>query len=207
MLDRFLLDRASLLEDPGRSGELSNLRGDAAQRDKDEVAFERDRVGFIEDVFTRSEQIKLTGDKAERAKANAMKMYKAARENKLAERHLKELELDSMIANGPKMSVNATGHWMQIGSAPNTQRVLKPDVVRIMHRAWTLHPGVNEDVPAVFAQQYELLQRSRMETMERQQAMSATQPGGSLHTTTMERRLMDIDAKYGVKRQLLGQGV
>jgi hypothetical protein len=46
-----------------------------------------------------------------------------------------------------------------------------------------------------------------METQERQQAMSATKPGGSMNATLMEQKLMDIDRKYGVKRQLLGQGV
>ena len=207
MLDRFLLERGSLLEDPTRSTELSGLRVDAEQRDKDEVAFERDRSGFIEDVFRRSDSIKLTGDAAVRVKARAMQMYKAARENKIALRHNKELQVDHMIEVGPKMSVNATGYWMQIGSAPNVQRVLKPDVVRVMHRSWTLNPGLNENVPEIFVRQYELLQKSRMETQERQQAMSATQQGGSMHITKMEQKLMEIDRRYGVKRQLLGQGV
>ena len=172
-----------------------------------EEAFNRDREGFIEGVFSRSEGIKLTGEKAERAKAQAMQMYKAARENKIADRRNKELQVDHMIAVGPRMSVNATGYWLQVGSAPNVQRVLKPDVVRVMHRTWTLEPGINQDVPEIFVRQYELLQRSRMETQERQQAMSATQSGGSMHSTKMEQRLNEIDRKYGVKRQLLGQGV
>jgi hypothetical protein len=206
MLDRFLLERGSLLEDPSRSVELSDMRGRAEQRDKDEVAFERDRAGFIEDVFRRSEGIKFTGDKAARVKAQAMQMYKAARENKIALRHNKELQVDHMIEAGPKMSVNATGYWLQIGSAPNVQRVLKPDVVRVMHRSWTLNPGLNENVPEIFVRQYELLQKSRMETQERQQAMSATKPGGSMNATLMEQKLNEIDRKYGVKRQLLGQG-
>jgi len=207
MLDRFLLERGSLLEDPVRSTELSGLREHAEGRDKAEEAFNRDREGFIEGVFSRADSIKLTGEKAERAKAQAMQMYKAARENKIAMRRNKELQVDHMIAVGPRMSVNATGYWLQVGSAPNTQRILKPDVVRVMHRSWTLEPGLNENVPELFVRQYELLQRSRMETQERQQAMSATQSGGSLHTTKMEQRLMEIDKKYGVKRQLLGQGV
>ena len=206
-LDRFLLEKGSLLEDPTRSVELGHLRGDAIQRDKDEEAFERDSAGFIEGVFTRSERIKLTGDKADRARAEAAKMYKAARENSLGNRRAKELQVDQMIQVGPKVSVNATGHWMQIGSAPDTQRILKPDVVRVMHRSWTLNPGLNDNVPELFAKQYELLQRSRMETQERQLAMSATKPGGSNNSTVMEQKLLDIDRKYGVKRQLLGQGV
>ena len=207
MLDRFLLAKGSLLEDPTRSDELSGLRGQAEAHDRAEAAFNQDREGFIEGVFSRSEGIKLTGEKAERAKAQAMQMYKAARENKIADRRNKELQVDHMIAVGPRMSVNATGYWLQVGSAPNVQRVLKPDVVRVMHRTWTLEPGINQDVPEIFVRQYELLQRSRMETQERQQAMSANKPGGSLHSTQMEQRLMEIDRKYGVKRQLLGQGV
>src|SRR3990167_9318904 len=66
MLDRFLLAKGSLLEDPTRSDELSGLRGQAEARDKAEEAFNRDREGFIEGVFSRSEGIKLTGEKAER---------------------------------------------------------------------------------------------------------------------------------------------
>ena len=206
MLDRFLMQQASVLEDPERAGQLQHLRADAAQRDKDEAAFETDREGFVEGVFTRSERIKMTGEKAERAKAQAATMYKAARENSLVNRRQKELRLDWMIANGPTRTVTATGHWIQLGSAPNVQRVLRPDVVRIMHRVYTLNPGINENVPDIFAQQYELLQRSRMETQAREDAMRVERPGGSMQVEQLERRLAEIDQTYGVRRRRVGQG-
>lgn len=206
MLDRFLMQQGSILEDPGQANRLSNLRSDADQRDKDEAAFERDREGFVEGVFTRSEGIKMTGEKAERAKANAVAMYKAARENSLANRRQKELHLDWLIANGPTRTVTAEGHWVQIGSAPNVQRLLRPDVIRIMHRAFTLEPGVNENVPEVFAKQYELLQQSRMETRAREDVMRVDRQGGSMQVELLEQKLAEIDQKFGVRRQHVGQG-
>ena len=134
-------------------------------------------------------------------------MHKAARENTMADRRSKELQLDWMIQNGPRRTVTAAGHWVQLGSVPNVQRMLKPDVVRIMHRSWTFEPGVNNDVPEVFAAQYELLRQSRLETQERESVMNVERPGGSMHIIELERKLSEIDAKYGVKRQMVGQGV
>lgn len=206
MLDRFLLDKGSILEDPSRTGQLQALRASADQRDKDEAAFERDKEGFVEGVFTRSEKYKLTGEKADQVRANAAAMYKQARENKLAQRRAKELEVDWLIANGPKRTVTASGHWVQLGSAPNVQRLLKPDVIRVMHRSWTFEPGTNENVPEIFAMQYEQLRQSRLETMERENAMNVERPGGSLHINQLEQKLMEIDQKYGVKRLRVGQG-
>ena len=206
MLDRIIMDKASLLEDPERAGQLHHLRADASQRDKDEAAYEADHVGFVEGVISRTEKLKLTGEKAEQAKARAAAMYKAARDNTMADRRTKALQLDWIIEHEPKRTVTATGHWVQLGSVPNVQRILKPDVVRIMHRSWTLQPGVNENVPGIFADQYELLQRSRMETREREDAMRVERPGGSLHINELEKKLSEIDLKYGVKRQRVGQG-
>lgn len=198
LLEQFLLQEYSTLDDPDRSDELSFIRADAATRDQAEDAFEQDKAGFLEDVYTRSESKKLTGDAAERAKANATKMYKMAKNNKLAERHNKRLELDWMIANGPTRDVNAEGQWIQLGSVPDIQRVLRPDVVRIMHRSYELKPGLNKDVPEIFAQQYDLILQSRQETRAREDALKIHQEAGKLETA-----LMAIDQKYGVRRQLV----
>lgn len=204
LIEKVIIGARSTLDDPERAIELSNARIDAEQRDRDEEAFLTDEQGFIDDVFARSEKHKKTGDEADKTKAMAMKMYAVAKEGQLASRRQKELELDSMIEHGPRVTVTATGQWIKIGSMPNVQNVLRPDYVRIMHRSYELTPGLNENVPEVFAKQYELVQRSRMETQERDQAMNIKRSGGTLEASAMERKLMDIDRKYGVKRQQLG---
>ena len=204
LIEKVLLGARSTLEDPERAIELSNSRVDAESRDRAEIAWQVDQENFTEDVFTRSEKIKKTGAEADKTKAMAMKMYGAARDGQLASRREKELRLDSIIENSPTVTVNATGQWIKIGSMPNVQNILRSDYVRILHRSYELKPGTNENVPLIFAQQYELIQRSRMETAERDQAMNIDRPGGTLESTAMEARLMEIDKKYGVKRQMLG---
>ena len=204
LIEKVIMGARSTLEDPERSMELSSSRSDAEMRDRAEQAFALDEGSFTEDVFARSEVIKKTGDEADKVKAMAMKMYSAARDGHLANRRTKELHLDQLIETGPRVTVTATGQWIKIGSVPNVTNVLRPDIVRIMHRQHLLQPGINENVPEIFAKQYELIQRSRMETAERDQAMNIKRQGGTLEVSAMEKRLIEIDQKFGVKRQRLG---
>ncbi len=205
LLDKFLFGEHSLTENPERSEELSRARQGAVGRDRAEEAYAADDRGFVDDVFNRTEQYKLTGDKAEEAKAKAMQQYKDARNGRLAVLNNKRLEVDWMIEHGPKMEVMATGHFETIGSMPNVQQVLKPDIIRLMHRQWVFQPGLNKDVPEIFARKYESFQTSRQETQEREALLTAKGVGGQgLEVTMLERKMREIDKKYQTRRQLLG---
>jgi len=198
LLERILLQDQSMLDNPERSEELSRTRASAYDRDKAEEAFERDEAGFLADVWNRSENIKLTGAAADRAKAQAVKMLDEARKGKRAEYINKQLQLDWMIEHGPKTDVMGQGHWVEVGSRPNSRRIIKSDVVRIMHRQWVIQPGVNHDVPEIFAKRYEILLRSRQEQADREKAMGADMEAGQL-----EGALQKIDKVYGTSRQKL----
>lgn len=198
ILERILLQDKSMLDSPQRSDELSRARKGAYDRDKAEEAFERDSVGFIEDTFARAEKLKLTGDAADRAKANAVKMLDEARKGKRAEYINKQLQLDWAITHGPKREVMGQGHWVEIGSRPNSRRILKSDVVGIMHRQWEIKPGVNQDVPQIFADKYELILTSRREQADRESALDANMEAGQLEAT-----MQKIDKVYGTTRQRL----
>ena len=86
LLDKFLFQERSLLDDPRRREELGRLQQTADERDRAAEAFENDRVGFVENGFDRSEKRKLIGEKAEQAKATASKTNTGAvaRGDKLA---------------------------------------------------------------------------------------------------------------------------
>ena len=205
LLDKFLFGQGSLTEDPARSEELSRARQGAVGRDRAEAAYANDDAGFVDDVFNRTEKYKLTGEKADQAKAEAMELFRDARNGKIAERNNKRLEVDWMIENGPKMDVMATGHFETIGSMPNVQQVLKPDVIRLMHRQWVFQPGLNKDVPELFARKYESFQTSRQETAEREALLTSKGGNGmGLEVTQLERKMREIDKKYSTRRQLLG---
>lgn len=205
LLDKFLFGEGSLTENPARSEELSRARQGAVGRDRAEAAYAADDRGFIDDVFNRTEKHKLTGEAAEKAKAKAMQMFSDARNGKLAERNNRKLEVDWMIEHGPKKDVMATGHFETIGSMPNVQQVLKPDIIRLMHRQWVFQPGLNKDVPEIFAEKYESFQNSQQETQEREALLTAKGIGGQgLEVTMLERKMREIDKKYQTRRQLLG---
>ena len=198
LLERILLKGQSMLDSPERSEELSRTRAVAYDRDKAEEAFERNEAGFLADVWNRSEKIKKTGAAAEKVKANATKMLRDAREGKRAEYINKQLQLDWMIEHGPKTDVMGQGHWVEVGSRPNSRRIIQSDVVRIMHRQWVIQPGINHDVPEVFAKRYEILLRSRQEQADREKAMGADMEAGQLEVV-----LQKIDKVYGTTRQRL----
>ena len=199
ILDRIVMGEHSLAGDPKRSAELARAHEGAEARDTAAEAFNRDAAGFLDDAFARGEKHKLTGDAAEREKAKGAKMLKVARAGKMAERRTKELELDRVIEHGPKVTVMGQGQWVEIGSRPNSVRKLRPDIVGIMHRYWTIQPGLNEGVPEVFAKQYELILRSRQETADRERLMTS-----NLEVSKLEAALSRVDNLYGTRRQHLG---
>ena len=76
-----------------------------------------------------------------------------------------------------------------------------------MHRHWVLHPGLNTNVPKVFADSYEQVLDSRAETAEREKALgkSANEDGVTgLEYNKLEARLSEIDRRFNAKRQRPG---
>ena len=115
--------------------------------------------------------------------------------------------MDWEIQHGPKRDVNATGKWTMIGGFGNSHPVLEPDVVRIMHRSWVLQPGLNKNVPQVFADSYEQVILGRAENSEREKALgrSASEDGVSgMEYNSLEAKLADIDRRFNTRRQLPG---
>ena len=205
LLDKFLFQERSLIEDPRRRGELARLQETAEGRDRAAEAFENDRVGFVESVFDRSEKRKLTGEKAEQAKATASKMMREAVAGRLGAQRLKAAALDYDFDNGPRVDVSATGTWIRVGSGQSAQPLLQPERIRIGHREWVLTPGLNRNVPKIVADRYEQILISRSETAEREKAMGASPNVNSvtgMEASALEARLRQIDQKYGVRRQL-----
>ena len=205
LLDKFLFQERSLLDDPRRREELGRLQETAEERDRAAEAFENDRVGFVENVFDRSEKRKLTGEKAEQARATAGKMMREAVAGRLAGQRLKAAALDYDFDSGPRVDVNATGTWIKVGSGPNAQPFLQPERIRIGHREWILTPGLNRNTPKIVADRYEQILVSRSETAEREKAMGASpnQDGvRGMEATALEAKLREIDKRYGVRRQL-----
>lgn len=199
LLDQFLTKEYSALGDPNRAEEVNKARAYASAKDMAVEAFETDQEKFIEDVFDQTESKILTGDKADQAKARASAMLKEARDVAVGKQQVKRLRLEHEISHGAKVDVMGEGHWIKVGPAPGTP-TLRPDVVRIMHKSWTIEPGLNRDVPKVFADRYELIRRSRQETRAREKAMA----DGRMEAGQLELALTKIDEAFGVTRQKLG---
>lgn len=199
LLDKFLTKEYSALGDPNRADEVNRARAYAHERDMAVEAFETDQDKFIDDVFDRTASNILTGDKADQAKARATSMLKDARDMAVGRKQVKKLRLAHEIENGPKVDVMGEGHWIKVGEAPGVP-TLRPDIVRIMDKSWVIEPGLNKDVPKVFADRYELIRRSRQETRAREKAMA----DGKMEAGQLELALSRIDKAYGVTRQKLG---
>jgi len=199
LLDQFMTKSLSALSDPRRADEVNKARSYAVERDEAVDAFEADQEKFIQDVFDKSDKYKLTGAKAEKVQATASAMLKDARDVAVGRQSVKQLQLDHMIAHGAKVDVMGEGHWLKLGPAPGEPTLL-PDIVRIMHRQWVFEPGLNKDVPKVFADQYEQIKRSRQENRAREKVMA----DGKMEAGKLELALNRIDEAYGVTRQKLG---
>jgi hypothetical protein len=205
LLERFLLGKYSTLEDPQKRGKLTRMLSDAEAKDRAVKAWEEDKVSFVESVFSRSESKKLTGEAKDKAKAKTAHLLKEAMAGELSTQRMKQAELDYRIMNEPKYDVQATGKWIKVGTAKANTPRLEPERVIIMHREYTFQPGLNRNVPKVFAEKYEQILNSRAETAEREEAMGKGPDQNSVRgipANQLEAKLMQIDRKYGVKRQL-----
>jgi len=205
LLEQFLMGKYSTLEDPRQRDKLNSMLHGAEAKDKAVKAWNSDRQGFVENVFNSSESKKLTGDAKDKAKAETAHMLREAHAGELSNQRLKHAELDYRIANEPRYDVQATGKWVKHGTARANTPKLEPERIVIMNREYTFQPGLNKDVPKVFADKYEQILNSRAETAEREEAMGKGADNNSVRgipANQLEAKLMQIDRKYSVKRQL-----
>ena len=187
------------MEDGSKSDQLSAWRTDAEKRDRAAEAFNRDSEGFVRDVIDRTENKILTGSARDKVMARAASMKQTAIQEAGAKQQTKQLKLDWDIAHGPKVEVNATGQWTLVGPAGKHSPTLEPEVIRVMHRFHVLYPGLNKDVPKVFADRYENILQSRAETSEREKALgkSASMDGVTgMEHNALQARLAEIDRKF-----------
>ena len=205
LLEKFVMGKFSKLEDPKQADKLNQMRTTAAARDAAQEAWETDREGFVEGVFDQTEKKKLIGEQEATAKAKTAHLMQEAIAGELSNQRLKKAELDYRIAHEPHVDVQATGNWVSVGRAGNSTPRLEAERVTIMHREYIFQPGLNQNVPKVFADQYEQITRSRAETAEREAVMGKgtdrNQVSG-MPSNQLEAALSQIDKKYSTTRQL-----
>lgn len=195
-LDRYLMGDHSVLEDPRYAEHINKMRARAIEMEEAERRFAEDPEKFFDDTWNRAEKNRATGDKKARIEAKAADMYRDAREKVAADRTTKQLQLDHLIAHGPKEDVECTGvmETSMINGTP-TPRLL-PIRVRIMHRHWDLKPGLNAGVPSVFATRYRQIRQALDEQREREVILSGM--GRSRDVEAAQNR---ISTQFGTKRQ------
>lgn len=194
-LDRYLRGDESVLSNPKYANHINKMRARAAEIEDAERRWEEDPVRFANEVWDRAEKIKATGSKKARMEAQASKMYEEARQLASADRVTKQLELDRIIQHGPKEDVECAGELevFSVGGVPNP--VVVPVVVRIMNRAYTLRPGINYNVPSVFAARYRQMQAAKMEHQARSDVLQQ-----GMRARDLEPAMDKISVDYGTKR-------
>ena len=205
LLEKFVMGKFSKLGDPKQADKLNQLRETAAARDTAQEAWETDREGFVEGVFNQTEKKKLVGARKDNAKAKTAHLIQEAITGELSNQRLKRAELDHKIAHEPHVDVQASGKWVNIGRAGQATPVLEAERVNIMHRQYIFQPGLNQNVPKVFADQYEQITNSRAETAEREAVMGKGTDRNQVSGMTsnqLEAALSKIDKKYSTTRQL-----
>lgn len=194
-LDRFIAQDASLLEDRSRSRELSDMRARARQRDKAEEAWSQDKVNFMANLESQTDHLKKTGEAAERTKAKAAHMLQEATRKATTDIQIRQAKLDYRIENEPKERVMATGEWVNVkGQGP----VLCAETIRIMHREWRFVPGINENVPHVFAEEYRQRLAARQENEERKALIDMKSDEPSTEESELVPKWNQISKKYNV---------
>lgn len=194
----------SALADPQRADELNRARHNAQERDAAEQAFERDRVGFVSGLLSDAEKLKLTGDKADQAKANVGKMLGEAITQVRAQNTTKHMRLQHELQHGPKETISVTGNWQTFKVGDASKPRLMPDVISIMGFRYELAPGM-QTVPRVIAEAYRNLQHSRQETDERKKLLTSTSGMNfGLEAGRLEAAQRLLDEKYKVGRDTPG---
>lgn len=153
--------------------EMARLRERMDKMDKAAEKYQEDQQKFIEGVLSRAEKLKLTGEAAEKLKANAAidarKEFELARANLVHE----NLRFDEELKNMEKIMVVARGEPVLVRKGDMPEIVIKPEVVGIKHRRWVLQPGVPTMVPKIVAEELNRRYASKAKTEELKKVLSA----------------------------------
>jgi hypothetical protein len=194
-LDRYLMGDASVMENPRYAEYINKMRARAVEIEDVERRWAEDPVKFNDEVWRDAEKRIATGDKKARMEAIAAKMYQDAREKAAADKATKQLRLDHEIEHGPKEDVECAGVMdnIMMNGVPTPR--LMPVRVRIMNRYWDLKPGLNLNVPSVFAARYRQIKAVLDEQQARQVVLS-----GMGRTRDIEVEQDKISQQYGSRR-------
>jgi hypothetical protein len=199
-LQRVIRGPASLLEnmdDPQVSETVHKELEKREKLDRAAEAYEGDRERFVEDVFNRSEKLKLTGERKEKLIAQTTQMIREGREKVIATQANRRLRLLYSIQHEPKEKIYVEGvpEMYSLNGMP-TVRIL-PEVIQIMDQKIVLPPGEHW-VPAPFARRHREMMRVRAESEERKKAMDVTNYRNAFE---VERLMKAVDNKYGSSHQ------
>jgi len=201
-LDRYLMGDQSVLENPKYADHINKMRARASEIEDAERRWSEDPVKFYDEVWSDAEKRIATGDKKAQMEARASKMYQDARTTSVATRESKKLQLDWMIANGPKEDVQCPGvvETIMVNGTP-TPRLL-PIRVRIMHQYYDLKPGHNLGVPSVFAARYRQVKQAMDDEAAREAALVAGMRSRDLE---IEQDRISVQLGTGRDRQYQSQ--
>lgn len=195
LIQDFLEGDDAMLNDPDQAEALSHLRQKSEDVDETERQYLNNKSGFIDGIFDDAEKIKLTGNAASKARAEAGSIYRTALANKRADYNNKMLKLKHEIEHGPKVTIHVAGHYE--GRKANGVAVQKlcPDIINIMGVSYPLAPGVHE-VPRRIAEEYERVMRDRAESEERKALMIVNDAGDGVEAGKLIAGTAAINRKY-----------
>jgi len=189
---------ASLLQSPTLADNLEKMRETAEARDRAEEDYANDQEGFVEGTIATAEKNKMVGDQAERMKVQVTRQLQDAIAKAKAKRAARHLQLDWQLDHEPKVEIQVAGIWETVRINDGMQNILRPEIIRILHRTFVLKPGANT-VPITVANRYEQILISRREQDERKAAMS--KEGLGMEAGALELAQRAIDDKYRVGRE------
>jgi hypothetical protein len=199
LLQKIARGPASLLERPEASELVNQLRETAHKRDKVAKRYEADQAAFIEDILDRTERNKMTGAQAEKAKADAVRILSEATSTARSRNAISKKNFERLLNSMPKRTIHVTGHIEMVQSGQNVEPVVAPEVIRIKHLAWILHPGAHE-VPELVAQVFDQRQRGAAMAAARNRALQATGEAG--RDTNVYERWKAINDEFGSPSEL-----
>lgn len=194
LLQKIARGKASLLERPEAGDLVERMRAEAHHRDRVVERYNEDKEHFIEEVFDRSEKIKLTGAKAEEVKARAAKQVTELAASFRGRNSISRRKFEQIIESQPRRQINVTGHVEMVKVGQGYEARIAPEVIRIKHLCFVLHPGPHI-VPESVAQIFEQRIKGAAETAARTKALQATGEAG--RDTSVFGRWQQINDEFG----------
>lgn len=172
VLQQIIRGQDSILENMDKfSTELSHLKEKMAKMDAAAEKFEFDRNKFIEDVNSKADSLRATGDQKDKIIANGV--IEAQRQINLARANLSldRAKFEASIKAERKIKVISPGKYETRIVGGQQTAVIVPEVIRLFHMQWILPPGVEVEVPESVAKRISDIRVSSIETQRRQESL------------------------------------